>query len=75
MRSSGYGRALLRINGELVTPALDGKQMGEFKEFPVASKFLTKGKLVLTWERPDGEESLNWRQRSRLAEVWLLKKQ
>jgi hypothetical protein len=75
VRSSGYGRAVLRINGELVNPTLDGRQMGEFKEFPVASKFLTAGKLVLTWERPDGEESLNWRQRSRLAEVWLLKKQ
>jgi hypothetical protein len=75
VRSSGYGRAVLRINGELVNPTLDGKQMGEFKEFPVASKFLTAGKLVLTWEHPDGEESLNWRQRSRLAEVWLLRKQ
>jgi hypothetical protein len=75
VRSSGYGRAVLRINGELVSPTLDGKQMGEFKEFPVVSKFLKAGKLVLTWERPDGEESLNWRQRSRLAEVWLLKKQ
>ena len=74
VRSSGYGRAVLRINGELVTPALDGKQMGEFKEFPVDSKFFRAGKLVLTWEHPDGEESLNWRQRSRLAEVWLLKK-
>jgi hypothetical protein len=75
VRSSGYGRAVLRINGELVSPTRDGKQMGEFKEFPVASKFLKAGKLVLTWERPDGEEILNWRQRSRLAEVWLLKEQ
>jgi hypothetical protein len=74
VRSSGYGRAVLRINGELVKPALDGMEMGEFKEFPVASKYLQGGKLVLTWERPDGEEHLNWRQRSRLAEVWLLKK-
>jgi hypothetical protein len=75
VRSSGYGRAVLRINGELGRPTLDGKQMGEFKEFPVAAKFLSAGKLVPTWERPEGEESLNWRQQSRLAEVWLLKKQ
>ena len=74
VRSSGYGRAVLRINGDSVEPTLDGKQMGEFKEFPVAAKYVQTGKLALTWERPDGEESLNWRQRSRLAEVWLLKK-
>ena len=74
VRSSGFGRAVLRINGDLVSPTLDGKQMGEFKEFPVASKFLRGGKLLLTWERPEGEESLNWRQQSRLAEVWLLKR-
>jgi len=75
VRSSGYGRAVLRINGERVNPTLDGKQMGEFKEFPVPAKCLQAGRLVLKWERPDGEENLNWRERSRLAEVWLLKKQ
>ena len=74
VRSSGFGQALLRINGELVPPTLDGRQMGEFKEFPVAPKFLRTGKLVLTWDRPMNEEHLNWRNQSRLAEVWLLKK-
>jgi hypothetical protein len=29
---------------------------------------------VLTWDRPADEGELNWRKRSRLAEVWLLKK-
>lgn len=74
VRSSGFGQALLRINGELVAPALDGKEMGEFKEFPVAPEFLKHGRLVLTWDRPKGEAHLNWRNKSRLAEVWLLKK-
>jgi hypothetical protein len=74
VRSTGYGRAILRINGELVEPSIDGKEMGEFKEFPVAAKHVAGGRLVLSWERPPGEEKLNWRNRSRLAEVWLLRK-
>jgi len=74
VQSTGYGQALLRINGELVKPALDGKEMGERKEFPVDPKHLKAGKLVLTWDRPKDEGHLNWRRKSRLAEVWLLKK-
>jgi hypothetical protein len=73
VRSTGYGQALLRINGEQVEPTINGTQMGEFKEFPVAPRFVKSRKLVLTWDRPVGEEKLNWRQQSRLAEVWLLK--
>ena len=73
VRSTGYGQALLRINGERVEPTLNGIQMGQFKEFPVASKFVKTRKLVLTWDRPQNEENLNWRQQSRLSEVWLLK--
>ena len=74
VRSCGFGQALLRINGELIAPTLNGKLMGEFKEFPVPSDAVKTGKLTLTWDRPKGEEHLNWRNKSRLAEVWLLKK-
>ena len=74
VRSTGYGQALLRINGERVAPTIDGTQMGEIKEFPVDSRFIKNRKLVLTWDRPPNEEKLNWRRQSRLAEVWLLKK-
>jgi hypothetical protein len=74
VQSTGYGQALLRINGERVAPTLDGREIGEKKEFPVDPKFLKEGKLVLTWDRPTDEGSLNWRQHSRLAEVWLLKR-
>lgn len=73
VRSTGYGQALLRINGERVEPTLDGKQMGEFKVFPVAARYVKDRRLVLTWDRPANEEKLNWRLQSRLAEVWLLK--
>lgn len=74
VRSTGYGQALLRINGERVQPTVYGKKMGEFKEFPVAPQYLKNRKLILTWDKPNDEENLNWRDRSRLAEVWLLKK-
>ena len=55
-------------------PTVDGQEMGEFKEFPVDPKFLADRKLVLTWDTPTDEGHLNWRQRSRLAEVWLLRR-
>jgi hypothetical protein len=74
VRSSGYGQALLRINGERVNPTADGREMGDIKEFPVAAKYVQDRKLVLTWDRPADEGALNWRKRSRLAEVWLCKK-
>lgn len=47
VRSTGYGQALPRINGERVVPSIDGKQMGKFKEFPVDSKFVKDRKLTL----------------------------
>ena len=40
VRSSGYGQALLRMNGERVQPYLDGRQLGEWKEWTVAPRFL-----------------------------------
>jgi hypothetical protein len=74
VRTGGYGRCLLSADGQKVTPTLDGKEMGEFKEFPVPRELVKDRRLVLTFEIPGGEEHLNWRKRSRLAEVWLLKK-
>ena len=73
VRTSGYGQSLLRIHGELVKPVRAGKGMGEIHEFPVESRHLKGGKLVLTWDRPKDEGHLNWRQKSRLAEVWLVR--
>lgn len=74
VRTSGYGQSLLRIDGVRAAATVDGKLMGEFKEFPVAQEHVADRRLVLTWDIPTGEEHLNWRQRSRLAEVWLLKR-
>jgi hypothetical protein len=73
VRSTGFGQALLRINGERVTPTVDGREIGQFKEFPVPERHVQTRRLVLTWDPPENEKQLNWRNKSRLTEVWLLK--
>jgi hypothetical protein len=73
VRSTGAGQSLLRINGQRVKPTLDGTEMGQFKEFPVPAESLKDRRLVLTWDQPTNEGGLNWRKKSRLSEVWLIK--
>jgi len=73
VRCSGYGSFLLRIDGDRVEGPTDKAPMGERRDFPVPSECLKDRRLVLTWNFPADEGHLNWRQRSRLAEVWLLK--
>jgi hypothetical protein len=73
VRSTVVGQANLRINGERIQPTIDGKKIGEFKEFPVPAHLLESRRLVLTWDKPVGEEDLNWRDQSRLSEVWLIR--
>ncbi len=74
IRTTGIGQALLRIDGERVSPTLDGRLLGEFKEFPVDPKFVQDRKITITWDRPTDEAHLNWRQKSHVDEIWLLKK-
>jgi len=74
VRLTGYGQARLKANGQLLTPTPEGKQaIGEFKEFPVPANLIKDGKLTLTFDLPTDEAHLNWRQQSRVSEVWLLK--
>jgi hypothetical protein len=73
VRITGYGDALTRINQVQVAPTLYGKRIGELKEFPVPRDAVQSGKLVITWDQPD-EAHLNWREQSRITEIWLLKK-
>ncbi len=73
VRTTGYGQALLRMNGKRVTPTEDGVELGAFKIFPVPEACVKAGRLALTWDNPKDEDHLNWRHRSRVAEVWLLK--
>ena len=74
VRMTGYGDAHLRMNGTQVTPILYGRETGEFKEFPVPPDAVKSGELILTWDKPK-EGHLNWRQHSRIAEIWLIREE
>ncbi|MHA4809419.1 hypothetical protein ACX0G9_15005 [Flavitalea flava] len=74
IRITGKGESLLKANGKRLSPTLYGKEIGEIKEFPVPAALIPHGKLLLTWDEID-EEKLNWRQQSRVAEVWLIRNQ
>jgi hypothetical protein len=74
VRLNGYGQAKLRANGQLLTPSGKARhEIGEFEEFPVPANLLKDGKLVLTFDPLPDEAHLNWRQQSRVSEVWLLR--
>ena len=72
IRVSGYGEALLRANGERLKPTKYEKGFEQFKEFPIPDGLIKEGKLKITFDKPD-EEDLNWRQRSRVTDVWIIK--
>jgi hypothetical protein len=74
IRIAGYGEALLRIDGERVDPAIYGKQLEEFKEFAVPVKCVCDGKIEITFDEPE-ESKVNWRQKSKICDVWLLKQE
>jgi hypothetical protein len=73
IRIAGYGEALLRIDGERVEPILYNKGLEEFKEFLVPQKFVSDGKIEVTFDQPE-ESQLNWRQMSKVCDIWLLKR-
>ena len=72
IRVSGFGEALLRANGEHLKPTKYEKEFEQFKEFPIPDGLIKEGKLKITFDKPD-EEHLNWRKRSRVTDVWILK--
>jgi hypothetical protein len=72
IRTTGFGECLLKINGQRVAHTRYGKGIGEIKEFPVPAELIKNGKISLTFDDIN-EENINWRQQSRLTEVWLIK--
>jgi len=72
IRVAGFGEALLEINGERIQPTLYNKTEGQFKEFPVSKRLLASGAIEVTFAKPD-EDHLNWRHKSRVSDVWLLR--
>ena len=75
VKANGIGQTLLRIDGERVAPRIDSRVLGEIREFDVPAAALADGKLELTFDYPTDEGHLNWRQRSHLSEIWLVKSQ
>lgn len=74
IRIAGYGEALLRIDGERVDPTVYNKGLEEFKEFAVPVKYVCDGKIEVTFDEPE-ESKINWRQKSKIYDVWLLKQE
>jgi hypothetical protein len=73
IRIAGYGDALLRVDGVRIEPTVYNKGFEEFKEFEITHKYVADGELKVTFDRPE-ESKLNWRQQSRVCDIWLLKK-
>lgn len=72
LRVTGYGDAKPRAKGTPLTPTHYDTSEGGFKEFPVPKDAYADGELKITFDELD-ERRLNWREWSRMAEVWLLK--
>ncbi|MDF0694372.1 hypothetical protein [Aquirufa ecclesiirivi] len=73
VRISGQGEALLRVDGERVRPVVYHKGVEEFKEFQLNPKFISDGKISISFDEPE-ESHLNWRLHSKVFDIWLLKK-
>jgi len=72
LRIAGYGDALLRVDGRRIEPILYGKGMEEFKEFLIDPRYYSDGEMRVTFDVPE-ESHLNWRQHSKVSDVWLLR--
>ncbi len=73
IRIAGYGDALLRADGERIAPTVYNKGLEEFKEFQLSPKYVSDGKLEITFDVPE-ESKLNWRSQSKVSDIWLLKR-
>ncbi len=73
IRIAGYGDALLRVDGERIEPTVYNKGLEEFKEFHLTHKYVADGQIKVTFDQPE-ESQLNWRQQSKVCDIWLLEK-
>ncbi len=71
VRTTGCGDCFLRVNGVRIAPTIDGRKIGEIKEFPIPRGLYRDGTITLTFD-PTFEPNLNWRVQSRLTEIWLI---
>lgn len=72
IRVAGYGEALLRVDGQRLSPKIYNKEQDSFKEWIVPLSLTQDGKISVTFDGPE-ESDLNWRKNSKISDVWLLK--
>ncbi len=72
IRVAGYGEALLRVDGQRLSPKIYNKEQDSFKEWIVPLSLTQDGKISVTFDGPE-ESDLNWRKNSKISDVWLLR--
>jgi len=73
IRVSGYGDALIRVDGERLEPVIYNKELETFKEFVVPRRLVGDMEIKVTFDQPE-ESNLNWRKYSKVTDVWLIKR-
>ncbi len=72
IRVIGYGEALLRVDGHRLSPVTYSKEQDGVKEWIVPHALTRDGEISVTFDKPE-ESQLNWRQYSKISDIWLLK--
>ena len=73
VRVTGLGECLLKVNGKRLEHTLYDKRMGGIKEFPVPADLIHDRKISVSFDDIH-EDDINWRQQSRVTEIWLIRK-
>lgn len=68
---TGLGQCLLFANGQRIVGTRERIEMGERNTFEIPQALTAGRELVLTFKTPH-EPGINWRQQSRLSEIWLI---
>ncbi|GAB3330712.1 hypothetical protein GCM10027299_35810 [Larkinella ripae] len=74
IRVAGFGDALLRVDGQRLHPTVYNKELESFKEWIVPLALTQDGRISVSFDEPE-ESHLNWRQHSKISDVWLLKQE
>jgi len=71
LRVTGFGTILPVVDGKPLKPLGHKLDIGEVGEFAIPWEATHDGRLTVTFQKPH-EPGINWRQASRLSEVWLV---
>ncbi len=75
LRISGFGKPNIKIDGkEIDNSDKKGMEIGELQEYIVPEECAQDMEITVKWSIPIEDVHKNWRQQSRVCEMWLLKK-